>query len=512
MAEIVAEMKNKICATLICTTLAAGFLYTLPAIAQDKAAPVPVVATDVPPAPVADAVTPVTPVGTIVPESRAQITMSFSPLVKKVAPAVVNIYTERTVTQRFSPFINDPFFEQFFGDSFGLGGLTRRQVESALGSGVIVDSDGLVVTNAHVIRDAQQITVVLPDGREFEARKALVDEPSDLALLRITAGDENLPSVTLHPSETLEVGDLVLAIGNPFGVGQTVTSGIVSAQARSTLNINDFNFFIQTDAAINPGNSGGPLVAMDGSVVGINTAIYSRDGGSLGIGFAVPSEMVASVIAAEKSGSKNDSQGVIRAWLGISTQNMTADIAENLGLNTPQGVLVADLHPASPAMKAGMQVGDVVVSMNGKPVREPAEMRFRMATVPLGEKADFGVVRRGEELKIEVAAIAPPEEPPRQDSVMAGNTPFAGARVVNINPAVGVELGIADESGVAVISVDRRSSAARFVAPGDVIISVNGRNVGDVATLAKIMESAPGMNGWNILVSRDGRKRQIVVR
>lgn len=206
-----------------------------------------------------------------VPQNRAQMQLSFAPVVKQVSPAVVNIYTKRVVTRSYSPFANDPFFSQFFGSSM-LGQHMRKQVENSLGSGVIVESAGLAITNAHVIKGAQEIKVVLQDGREFDAELALEDDASDLALLRIAAKGEDLPAVTLKPSETLEVGDLVLAIGNPFGVGQTVTSGIVSAKARSSLNINDFNFFIQTDAAINPGNSGGALVALDGSVVGINSA------------------------------------------------------------------------------------------------------------------------------------------------------------------------------------------------------------------------------------------------
>jgi serine protease Do len=278
----------------------------------------------------------------IVPDSRAAIQMSFAPVVKKVAPAVVNIYTKRVVTQRLSPFMDDPFFRQFFGNAFQLnrGGVTRDRVENALGSGVIASADGLVVTNAHVIKGADEIQVVLPDGREFDAHVTLTDAPSDLALLRISAPGEKLPFVTLKPSENMEVGDLVLAIGNPFGVGQTVTSGIISALARSSLNIENFNFFIQTDAAINPGNSGGPLVAMDGSVIGINTAIFSQSGGSLGIGFAIPSEMVATVVAAEKNGQAGDG-GVVRAWLGVTTQAVTPEIAESLGFKTPHGIMKA---------------------------------------------------------------------------------------------------------------------------------------------------------------------------
>lgn len=447
----------------------------------------------------------------ILPETQQDITLSFAPLVKKVAPAVVNIYTKRVVTRRVSPFAADPFFQQFFGDSFGFGGLTRKQVESSLGSGVIVDPSGLIVTNAHVIRDAEEITVILSDGREFATEKTLVDDPSDLALLRIDTGSEALPFVTLSSSESIEVGDLVLAIGNPFGVGQTVTSGIVSATARAALNISDFNFFIQTDAAINPGNSGGPLVAMDGGVIGINTAIFSRDGGSLGIGFAIPSEMVASVIAAEKSG-QNRGHAVIRPWLGLSGQKITPDLAETLDLTQTQGVLIADLHRASPALKAGLRAGDVITAINDRPVREPYEMRFRMAMLPLGEEADFQILRRGQTHNFKVAAIAPPNDPPRNDRLLTGNTPFSGATIVNINPAVGVQLGIPADNGVAVLDIDRRGNAARFLSPGDIIISINGRAVVDVDNLVKMLETNSGAHGWNILLSRAGRRHQIVVR
>lgn len=450
-----------------------------------------------------------------VPQAAGQVELSFAPLVKQVAPAVVNIYTKRVVTRRVSPFGNDPFFEQFFGRSFGFGGgfgggLTRRQVESALGSGVIVDPDGLIVTNAHVIKGAEEITVVLPDGQEFEARKALVDEPSDLALLRIDPKEQTVPYVSLKPSETLEVGDLVLAVGNPFGVGQTVTSGIVSALARSSLNINDFNFFIQTDAAINPGNSGGALVAMDGGVVGINSAIFSRSGGSLGIGFAIPSEMVATVIAAEQAGQTGGQNGIIRPWLGLSAQKVTQDIADSLGLAIPNGVLIAGLHKASPARKSGLKSGDIVVAVNDKPVREPAEMKFRMATVPIGSSAAFKIMRNGKERIIKVDAIAPPDDPPRNETVLTGRNPLRGSKVANINPAVANELGLNDEEGVVVQEVDRRTQAARVVTPGDVIVAVNGDKVKTVKDLQKVLNK--NYTGWQFILSRDGRQRKVVVR
>ncbi|MCK5923637.1 MAG: trypsin-like peptidase domain-containing protein, partial [Methylococcales bacterium] len=340
-----------------------------------------------------------------VPEGKQQIQLSYAPLVKKVSPAVVNIYTKRTVTQRMRhPFFNDPFLNEFFGRSYGRQ--MQKQIENSLGSGVIVQADGLVITNAHVVEGADEITVMLSDGRELPAELSLRDPASDLALLRVQTNGKDLPFAPLKPSETLEVGDIVLAIGNPFGVGQTVTSGIVSAQGRSSLDINDFNFFIQTDAAINPGNSGGPLVALDGGVVGINTAIYSRDGGSLGIGFAIPSEMVASVIAAEEEGL-SPSGRIIRPWMGVTTQNVTSDIAASLGFDRPSGSLITKLHSASPLKKAGLKVGDLVTSVNGRPLRDAAEMKFRMATVPIGDKADIIYIRNGKEMSAQVEAIAP---------------------------------------------------------------------------------------------------------
>jgi serine protease Do len=446
---------------------------------------------------------------TAIPESRAEVQLSFAPVVKAVAPAVVNIYTKRTVSKRIrSPFFNDPLFAPLFG---GNAGPMRQQVENSLGSGVIVEPDGLVVTNTHVIRGAEEITVVLADGREFDATLALEDDSSDLALLRVVSPAQGLPYVSLKPSESLQVGDLVLAIGNPFGVGQTVTSGIVSAQGRSSLDINDFNFFIQTDAAINPGNSGGPLVALDGGVVGINTAIYSRDGGSLGIGFAIPSEMVASVIAAEKSGSKGGA-GVVRPWLGVTAQIVTADIANSLDLDRPAGALISDLHQASPLKKAGLQVGDVVLSMNGKPVRDPSEMKFRMATVPLGQQTGVEAVRKGKRLSFKVAAMAPPDEPPANEMTLGEEYILSGATIANLNPAVAVRIGMAaeDATGVAVVAVKPGSRAARLVQAADILLEINGREIKDVKDVEKALKAAP--RSFSMVANNHGRKRRIVIR
>jgi serine protease Do len=445
-----------------------------------------------------------------VPSSQEQVMLSYSPLVKQVSPAVVNIYTKRVVTRRISPFGGDPFFEQFFGRGFG-GGLSRKQLESSLGTGVIVDPLGVVITNAHVVDGAQEISAVLNDGREFEAKVSLVDEDSDLAVLRLDTQGDQLPSALLAPSESLEVGDIVLAIGNPFGVGQTVTSGIVSALARSSLNINDFNFFIQTDAAINPGNSGGPLVAMDGTVVGINTAIYSRSGGSLGIGFAIPSEMVQTVIAAEKTGAHSAS--ATRPWLGASGEAVTREAADSLGMTRPAGVLISKIHKASPALKAGLKVGDVVTAVNGREIANPAELKFRLATVPLGHKADLTILRQGKSKTLEMEAMMAPNDPPRDDTLLDGSHLLNGATVANLNPLVSVELGVeTDREGVVVVDVDRTKQAGRLVRPGDIITAINDDEIESIMDLRKELFQSHARGVFDMTIERDGRQNRIVIR
>lgn len=451
-----------------------------------------------------------TPTHAEIPQSQQQVQLSFAPLVKQVSPAVVNIYTRKMVERAYNPFAGHPFFNSPFFNNNRFGQRMQKQAESSLGSGVIVDPDGLIITNAHVIRDATEITVVLSDGRELDAELALSDEASDLALLRVAA-DAPLPSVSLKSSETLEVGDLVLAIGNPFGVDQTVTSGIVSAQGRSSLNINNYNFFIQTDAAINPGNSGGPLVALDGGVVGINTAIYSRDGGSLGIGFAVPSEMVATIIAAEAAGRMGD-EGVIRPWLGVSAQAVTSDIAQSLNLSIPRGALINGLHPLSPLKEAGLKVGDVMLTLKGREIRDPIEMKFRMATVPLGQSADIVYLSEGFEKQAKIRAIAPPDTPARNATTLSGAHILNGAIIANINPAIITELGIASEDeGVVVMEAPRGTQSSRVVRAGDILLSINGADIKTVKD-AKNALSGNTARSWAITIKSKGQVRQIVVR
>lgn len=446
----------------------------------------------------------------VVPSSMEQVKLSYAPLVQKVAPAVVNIYSKRTVTGRAgNPFAGDPFFTPFFENFSPM----RKRVEQSLGSGFIIDPSGLIVTNAHVVKDAEEIVAVLSDGREFEAKSVLVDMPSDIGLLRIDTKGASLPTVHLADNDALEVGDLVLAIGNPFGVGQTVTSGIVSALARSNTDINDFDFFIQTDAAINPGNSGGPLVAMDGSVVGVNSAIFSKSGGSLGIGFAIPAEMVRAVVAAEASGQVSK-RGVRRPWMGFSAQSVTADIAQSLGFDRPQGALVAEVVAGGPAEDAGLRRGDVITAINNHTIRDAEELRFRIATLPIGQKAILKVHRAEGDQTLDFTASAPPEIPPRQTVTVSGANPLEGATVINVSPAVIEDMGLIGQiDGVVVQLVRRGSTAARMgLEPGDGIIALGNRRVTDTAKLQHFMKQLEGEHDWVLIIRRQGRDQTIILR
>ncbi|MPY71626.1 MAG: Do family serine endopeptidase [Alphaproteobacteria bacterium] len=439
-----------------------------------------------------------------VPRSQAEITLSYAPLVKKTAPAVVNIYTRRVVQTQRSPFFNDPFFRQFFGDN--LPTAPRERIQNSLGSGVIVRADGIVVTSNHVIEKADQITVVLSDRRELPAEVVLTDARTDIAVLRIDAGGKKLPYLKLRSTDDLEVGDLVLAIGNPFGVGQTVTGGIVSALARAAAGVSDFSFFIQTDAAINPGNSGGALVTMDGRLAGINTAIYSRSGGSQGIGFAIPADMVRAVLA----GALNDAR-IVRPWFGGAGQELTADVARSIGLDRPGGVIVTEIHRGGPAARAGLRVGDVIAAINGREVADPNALRFRIATLPVGEAAALSVLRQGRALSLALPLEAPPETPPRDATELAGRNPFAGATVANLSPALADELSLDPmQRGVIVMKVDRRAPAGRIgIRPGDVVVSINGAEIATVDSLEAVLRRPA--DRWTISVRRDGRMLSVVI-
>jgi serine protease Do len=440
-----------------------------------------------------------------VPAGREQLQLSYAPLVRKVAPAVVNIYSRKVVRSAPLPsLLEDPVLRRFFGD-VGPPGRPSRRVQNSLGSGVVVDASGLVVTSHHVVAGADEITVVLADRREFEARIIGSDERTDLAVLRVETGDERLPVLELRDSDAVEVGDLVLAIGNPFGVGQTVTSGIVSAVARTGVGVTDLNVFIQTDAAINPGNSGGALVDMSGGLIGINAAIFSKTGGSLGIGFAIPSNMVRTVVAGLAGGGR-----VVRPWLGAWGQELTADTAEALGLKRPAGLLVRQVYPGGPADRAGVRIGDVVLAIAGHDIENPEALRYRLATLAVGSEVPLRLWRRDRELSLQVTLIAPPDAPARDPVELSGRHPLSGARIADVSPALAEELGDRQyRPGVVIVEVKKGTTASRLgFRGGDRIVGINARTIESVDDLKARLARAEAR--WQITVERGGRTLQWV--
>lgn len=433
-----------------------------------------------------------------VPQSRTEMQLSFAPLVRQVENAVVNVYAERVVERR-SIFDGDPFFEQFFGQRMP----NRSEKQSSLGSGVIVGTGGIVVTNNHVIEGASDIKVALADGREYESTVVLKDERVDLAVLKIKA-DANFTALPLGDSDAVEVGDLVLAIGNPFGVGQTVTSGIVSALARNQVRSGDFGFFIQTDAAINPGNSGGGLINMNGELIGINTAIFSRGGGSNGVGFAIPANLVKTFVASAENGSATFD----RPFIGATFDPVTSEVADALGLERARGALVSQVQAGSPAEKAGMKPGQVVTAVNGVLVEHPDALGYRLTTVGIGGMARITVVADGKEEQLTLSLDRAPETTPRDERLIEGRNPFSGAVVANLSPRVAEELRMPTNrttTGVVVTEVNRGSPAARIgLKPRDIIIALNGSDVASTESLASLVDEDPSI--WRVEIERDGQR------
>ena len=436
-----------------------------------------------------------------VPGTREEIQLSFAPLVNRTGPAVVNIFARTQRMERVkSPLFADPFFEQFFGKLFERRPQMRNH--QSLGSGVVIKPNGIVVTNNHVIAGATEVKIVFSDRREFDAEILLADKKTDLAILKLDVGLEKLPFIELRDSDTLEVGDLVLAIGNPFGVGQTVTSGIVSALARTAAGITDYSFFIQTDASINPGNSGGALIAMDGRLVGINTAIFSNKrgtGGSVGIGFAVPSNMVKTVVDSVDKGK------VIRPWLGATGQTIDPDLAREFELSRPAGVIINQVYPESSAADAGLKPGDIVLSINNKPIDDRDILRYRIATLPLGKTFSMLVVRDGRPKTLRLVAKAPSTLPKPNVFKVSGRNPFNGAVLANLSPAFALDNGLDDmKRGVVVVSCGGGSVAERLgLKKGDVISTVNSKKISTVKIFKQVVSYRRKL--WRISILRDDK-------
>ena len=437
------------------------------------------------------------------PQSRTEVTLSFAPVVKKAQPSVVNVYASRIERRPSNPLFDDPVFRRFFGGGDGSAGNATSQ---SLGSGVIVDSSGLVVTNFHVIEGMTSVKVALSDRHEYEADIVLRDQRTDLAVLRLK-GASALPAMELGDSDALEVGDLALALGNPFGVGQTVTQGIISAVARTQIGISDYGFFIQTDAAINPGNSGGALVDMQARLVGINSAIFSKSGGSVGIGFAIPVNMVKIVVAAARSGGTK----VRRPWLGASMQSVSKDIADSIGLDRPSGALVTDVTDKSPAMQAGLKRGDVVVAVDGQPVDDPEGVGYRLATKPIGGTASLSVLRDGKKIATQLSLTPAPETPSRDGVKISGGSPFSGVSAVNISPATIEELSLEGvTSGTAVSDVDADTPAANVnFQRGDVILVINDAKIANTHDLERATTGRHYY--WKVTLARGGQVLTTVI-
>jgi Do/DeqQ family serine protease len=438
----------------------------------------------------------------VLPTSQEEIQLSFAPVVRQVTPAVVNVYASKIEQGFESPFASDPFFSRLFGgDMFQ----SRPRTSQSLGSGVIIDPKGIIVTNSHVVTGADDIRIALSGGREYPVRLLLDDPKSDLAVLEIDNPDgRTFPALSFATSDDLQVGDLVLAVGNPFGVGQTVTSGIVSALARTGIETSNFDYFIQTDAAINPGNSGGALVNLKGELIGINTAIFTRSGGSVGIGFAIPASMARSVAKAGESGGT-----LVRPWFGARLQEITTDIADSLAIDPPHGALIAEVAADSPAGRAGLRPGDAIIRIDGVDVDAPQGFDFRFATKDIGTQTTLTYVRAGQLAEVTVDVAAAPGAGATAD--ITGNTRFAGTTVQVLTPALAQEMNLPfDSTGIVVSRVVQGSPADRMgLRAGDIIIAINGRRINDVGTFQGLVSTRT--DGWQIVLQRDGQTIQSFV-
>ncbi len=441
---------------------------------------------------------------------------NFVAVSKAVKPAVVNIFTTRTTKSGEGPHsmpFNDPFFRRFFGEEFYRQfEVPRERKERSLGSGVIVDPKGLIITNNHVVSKADEIKVLISDKREFKAKLIGTDSKTDLAVLKIDA--EGLHTVPWADSDKLEVGEFVLAVGNPFGLNLTVTLGIVSAIGRASMGIAEYEDFIQTDAAINPGNSGGPLVNARGELVGVNTAIFSQSGGNMGIGFAVPSNMVRAILdQLVKTGR------VVRGWLGVSIQDLSSDLASQFGVSEPKGVLVSDVLDGSPAKRAGLERGDVIVEFDGKPVETPTQLRNAVAQTTIGKKATVKFIRDKGTRSVEVAIVEQPKTVAQAGSEESGESAspaslLSDIEVRELNGDLASRLGLSTgERGVVIVRVRSGSVADEAgLKDGDIILEVNRKPVPNIAGYERVTSKVGKEQAVLLLIKRQGRTSFITLK
>jgi serine protease Do len=434
--------------------------------------------------------------------------LSVADVAERCLPSVVNIYTTRKSSMQASPFMMDPFFREFF-QHFGPGRPSPRK-EQALGSGVIVSADGVVVTNSHVVKDADKIRVLLADKREFKAKLVATDPKSDVAVLRLK-GAKNLKPIRIGDSDKLRLGDVVVAIGNPFGVGQTVTMGIVSAKGRANMNIVDYEDFIQTDAAINPGNSGGALINMAGELVGINTAIATRTGGYQGIGFAIPTNMVQPIMKSLLARGR-----VVRGWLGVVIQEVNPELAKAMKLATSKGVLISDVDDSGPAKKAGLQRGDLVVRINGKAVDSTARLKNVIASAGPGANVKLELYRGKARQTLIVKLAELPAHLGGGPSAPRGKVQPQGSLGLTVEPlsrSVRQRYNISSrlKYGVAVTALDPSGPAAQSgLQTGDVILEVNRAKIDTVGRFSQILRAARGH--ILLLVYRQGTTLYMIIQ
>ena len=430
-----------------------------------------------------------------VPNSELEIKLSFVPLVKQAAPAVVNIYAQRIIEERRSPFSRDPFFRDFF-QNFGQ---LQPRVQNSLGSGVILSADGYVVSNYHVVGGATDIRVVLHDGREISGDVILADEDSDLAVLKINT-DEILPHLDLRKSDTIEVGELVLAIGNPFGVGQTVTNGIISGLARTGIASGSAKgYFLQTDAPINPGNSGGALIDISGSLVGVNTSILSRSGGSNGIGFAIPADLVGQFLVQAKAGRSS----FIRPWAGMRGQPITFEMAASLNLPAMSGMIISELHELSPFSKVGIGVGDIITKVDGLDINGPAEMIYRMSVVGIGTAVDVSYLSQGILKSSKIDLVEMPNWKANQVT-LGPDFIFMDLNISELTPEFQSKFGLSFSSEGLIVLDPGRIASRLGVRRGDLLREVNGKPVGTIEDAISAISSIK--SSGSITIIRSGRR------